>query len=98
MRNFFETPNFHFQVKHYSVYACSVNLWTLHGCHVTTIEGLGSPNEALIHPVQEALYKNHGVQCGFCSPGMVMAMHAHQGKYFISSLLTYYFINIKFKY
>ena len=44
------------------------------------IEGMGSPKDNLIHPIQEALYKNHGVQCGFCSPGMVMSMQAHQGK------------------
>ena len=65
------------QVKHYSVYACGVKLWTLHGCHVTTIEGLGSPTDDLIHPIQEALYKNHGVQCGFCSPGMVRTYIIH---------------------
>ena len=44
---------------------------------MTTIEGLGSPTDDLIHPIQEALYKNHGVQCGFCSPGMVRTYIIH---------------------
>jgi carbon-monoxide dehydrogenase small subunit len=40
------------------------------GHHVTTVEGLGSP--PLLHPVQEALAANHAVQCGYCTPGMVL--------------------------
>ena len=48
-------------------------LVSCHGKHVTTVEGIGSTKTG-IHPVQEALYKGHGSQCGFCSPGMVMAM------------------------
>jgi carbon-monoxide dehydrogenase small subunit len=38
---------------------------------VTTIEGLGTP-EAL-HPMQRAFHENHGLQCGFCTPGMLMS-------------------------
>ena len=56
-----------------NIYLYCPNLYTVN-------EGLGSPKDDLIHPIQEALYKNHGVQCGFCSPGMVMSMQAHQGK------------------
>ena len=41
------------------------------GSEITTIEGIGS-SEAL-HPMQEAFHDNHGLQCGFCTPGMVMS-------------------------
>jgi carbon-monoxide dehydrogenase small subunit len=37
---------------------------------VTTIEGLSSDGE--LHPVQQAFWEKHGLQCGFCTPGMVM--------------------------
>jgi aerobic carbon-monoxide dehydrogenase small subunit len=40
------------------------------GRRVTTVEGLGSPPR--LHPVQEALAANHAVQCGYCTPGMVL--------------------------
>jgi aerobic carbon-monoxide dehydrogenase small subunit len=40
------------------------------GHRVTTVEGLGSPPR--LHPVQEALAANHAVQCGYCTPGMVL--------------------------
>jgi aerobic carbon-monoxide dehydrogenase small subunit len=41
------------------------------GCQVTTVEGL-SKGDAL-HPIQEAFWEEHGLQCGFCTPGMLMA-------------------------
>jgi carbon-monoxide dehydrogenase small subunit len=41
------------------------------GADVTTIEGLG--NEENLHPLQEAFWNNHGLQCGYCTPGMIMA-------------------------
>ncbi len=44
-------------------------LCSLHGASVTTVEGLGSVREGL-HPVQERIYKAHGSQCGFCTPGV----------------------------
>jgi aerobic carbon-monoxide dehydrogenase small subunit len=43
------------------------------GCQVTTVEGL-SKGDAL-HPIQEAFWEEHGLQCGFCTPGMLMAAH-----------------------
>jgi carbon-monoxide dehydrogenase small subunit len=43
------------------------------GCEVTTIEGLA--NGADLHPLQDAFWEKHGLQCGFCTPGMVMASH-----------------------
>jgi carbon-monoxide dehydrogenase small subunit len=42
------------------------------GCELTTIEGIAAPGKAL-HPVQEAFRKCHGLQCGYCTPGMVMS-------------------------
>jgi carbon-monoxide dehydrogenase small subunit len=41
------------------------------GCEVTTIEGLASDGE--LHPMQRAFHEQHALQCGFCTPGMVMA-------------------------
>ena len=43
------------------------------GCAVTTIEGLGDNGQ--LHPIQEAFWNKHGLQCGFCTPGMIMASH-----------------------
>ncbi len=45
------------------------------GCEVTSVEGLAATNGDL-HPVQEAFWKNHGLQCGFCTPGMVISVVA----------------------
>jgi carbon-monoxide dehydrogenase small subunit len=41
------------------------------GAKLTTIEGLANGNQ--LHPMQEAFRENHGLQCGFCTPGMVMS-------------------------
>ncbi len=41
------------------------------GKSITTVEGLAAPDGAL-HPMQEAFREHHGLQCGFCTPGMVM--------------------------
>src|SRR3954469_2590812 len=41
------------------------------GSEVTTIEGMGSEDD--LHPLQEAFWKHHGLQCGYCTPGMIMA-------------------------
>ena len=45
------------------------------GHEITTVEGLGGPNGEL-HPVQQALYDSHAFQCGFCTPGFVVAIKA----------------------
>lgn len=55
-----------------SVKACSVLAVQVAGRSVTTIEGLARADGSL-HPVQEAFIACHGLQCGFCTPGMVMA-------------------------
>ena len=46
----------------------------MHLCAVTTVEGIGS-TQSKLHKVQEAIVKNHGSQCGFCTPGIVMSMY-----------------------
>jgi carbon-monoxide dehydrogenase small subunit len=51
--------------------ACNVLVAQLHGAEVTTIEGLAEPDGAM-HPMQAAFKECHGLQCGFCTPGMVM--------------------------
>jgi carbon-monoxide dehydrogenase small subunit len=43
----------------------------LKGAEVTTIEGIANGDE--LHPMQQAFHENHGLQCGFCTPGMVMS-------------------------
>jgi aerobic carbon-monoxide dehydrogenase small subunit len=53
-----------------SVKSCSVLAVQASGSTVTTIEGLASAGE--LHPVQAAFKEHHGLQCGFCTPGMVM--------------------------
>jgi carbon-monoxide dehydrogenase small subunit len=55
-----------------SVKSCTVLAVQADGASVTTIEGLASKNGEL-HPMQAAFQANHGLQCGFCTPGMVMA-------------------------
>ena len=54
-----------------SVKSCNVLAVQADGAEVTTIEGIGSPDK--LHPVQEAFWEHHGLQCGYCTPGMIMA-------------------------
>ena len=54
-----------------SIKSCSTLTADINGSKVTTIEGL--IKEGKMHPVQEAFKKMHGLQCGFCTPGMVMS-------------------------
>ena len=53
------------------VRSCLVLAVACAGREVTTIEGLGSPDG--LHPLQQAMVEHHGLQCGFCTPGMVLA-------------------------
>jgi len=62
-------------VSHRAVNACLMPLYAAEGTHIVTVEGLGSVRDGL-HPIQAALADAHGSQCGFCTPGFVMAMHA----------------------
>jgi carbon-monoxide dehydrogenase small subunit len=54
-----------------SVKSCTVLAVQADGREVTTIEGIGTPDD--LHPVQQAFHEAHGLQCGYCTPGMVMA-------------------------
>ena len=54
-----------------SVKSCTMLALQTDGAEVTTIEGLAS--NGTLHPMQEAFRENHGLQCGFCTPGMVMS-------------------------
>ena len=53
-----------------AVKSCSVFAVSCVGAHVTTIEGLAHGGK--LHPMQQAFQDNHGLQCGFCTPGMIM--------------------------
>ncbi|HEX4904000.1 MAG TPA: (2Fe-2S)-binding protein [Acidimicrobiales bacterium] len=55
-----------------AVKSCTMLAVQADGEEVLTIEGL-APSEDQLHPMQEAFRENHGLQCGFCTPGMVMA-------------------------
>jgi len=54
-----------------SVKSCTMLAVQAEGATVTTIEGLAKDGK--LHPMQEAFRENHGLQCGFCTPGMVMS-------------------------
>jgi carbon-monoxide dehydrogenase small subunit len=54
-----------------SVKSCTVLAVQADGCDITTIEGLAEGDQ--LHPMQEAFRENHGLQCGYCTPGMVLA-------------------------
>lgn len=53
-----------------AVKACTMLALQADGSSITTIEGLAKGDE--LHPVQKAFKENHGLQCGFCTPGMIM--------------------------
>lgn len=54
-----------------SVKSCTVLAGQADGAEVTTIEGIGSADD--LHPMQAAFRDNHALQCGFCTPGMIMS-------------------------
>jgi carbon-monoxide dehydrogenase small subunit len=54
-----------------SVKSCTVLTVQADGANVTTIEGLA--NNGNLHPLQQAFWDQHGLQCGYCTPGMIMA-------------------------
>lgn len=54
-----------------AVKSCTMFAVQADGAKITTIEGLGSVDH--LHPVQEGFWEMHGLQCGFCTPGMIMA-------------------------
>ncbi len=56
-----------------SVKSCTVFAAQADGAEITTIEGLGSPDG--LHVLQESFKEHHGLQCGFCTPGMITRAH-----------------------
>ncbi|MDE2890123.1 MAG: (2Fe-2S)-binding protein [Gemmatimonadota bacterium] len=56
-----------------AVKSCTLLAVQANGAEVTTIEGLAENGE--LHPVQEGFWECHGLQCGFCTPGMIIAAH-----------------------
>jgi carbon-monoxide dehydrogenase small subunit len=57
------------------VKSCTLLAAQADGREVSTIEGLASDGQ--LHPIQEAFHRNHGLQCGYCTPGMVMAAKSY---------------------
>ncbi len=53
-----------------AVKSCTVLAAQAQGCEVTTIEGLANGDQ--LHPLQEQFWEKHGLQCGFCTPGMIL--------------------------
>jgi carbon-monoxide dehydrogenase small subunit len=56
------------------VKSCAVLAVQTDGMEVNTVEGLAANGK--LHPIQEALHENHGLQCGYCTPGMMMTTSA----------------------
>ena len=59
------------QINSKAVKSCTVLALQLEGAEVLTIEGLAAPDGPL-HPMQEAFRESHGLQCGYCTPGMII--------------------------
>ncbi len=57
-----------------AVKSCTVLAVQAEDAELTTIEGMGTEDN--LHPMQEAFWNNHGLQCGYCTPGMIMASSA----------------------
>jgi aerobic-type carbon monoxide dehydrogenase small subunit (CoxS/CutS family) len=53
-----------------SIRSCLMFAVQVDGCEISTVEGLGDPEH--MHPLQQSFWDNHGLQCGFCTPGMLM--------------------------
>jgi carbon-monoxide dehydrogenase small subunit len=58
-----------------SVKSCNLLAVQADGREVTTIEGMARDGQ--MHPLQEAFHRNHGLQCGYCTPGMIMAADSY---------------------
>ncbi len=56
-----------------SVKSCTMLAVQADGAEITTIQGIGGTGGAELHPMQKAFHDNHALQCGYCTPGMIMA-------------------------
>lgn len=59
--------------------SCNVLALQVAGCSITTIEGLAA-EDGTLHPMQAAFKQHHGLQCGFCTPGMVLSAVELKGR------------------
>lgn len=73
------------EIEHRTVNACLAPLCSINGCHVITVEGLGSVNKSNLHITQARLAEIFASQCGYCTPGVVMSLY---GTIKSKSLLT----------
>jgi len=69
-----------------AVKSCTVLVGQANGANVTTIEGISKGDE--LHPMQSAFRDNHGLQCGYCTPGMIMSAIDIVNRYAASSTRT----------
>ncbi len=67
-----------------AIKACTMLAVRAEGSEITTIEGLAKDGE--LHPMQAAFKENHGLQCGFCTPGMIMAATEFVERYKVSGI------------
>jgi carbon-monoxide dehydrogenase small subunit len=63
-----------------SVKSCTLLAVQADGREVTTIEGMAEPGGPM-HPLQDAFHRHHGLQCGYCTPGMIMAAASYLGEH-----------------
>ena len=63
-----------FELNYESINSCIKFLPSVHGCHIVSIENL-SGSEQQLHPIQKEMKKSNAVQCGFCTPGIVMSVY-----------------------
>lgn len=69
-------------VEGVSVKSCTMLAVAVDGARVTSIEGLsGAAGKNSLHPMQVAFHENHGLQCGFCTPGMIMSAIDFAGRH-----------------
>ena len=64
----------------HAVKSCTILAPQVANQHITTIEGVAN-NDGSLHPIQESFKENHGLQCGFCTPGMIMTSLSILNKY-----------------
>ncbi|KAF8820599.1 hypothetical protein IE077_003002, partial [Cardiosporidium cionae] len=62
------------KVSHKAVNSCLLPLCSIQGAALTTVEGIASFK--ILHPLQQSLAESHGSQCGYCTPGFIMSLHA----------------------